>query len=70
MRVAGQVGEHRVGSAKRRLGIDHPFDLSQCAEVGFEDCRLGQGGLVGEELQTPGLVRGDQPFQEQTAEQA
>src|SRR5215468_391004 len=44
VRVAGQVGEHSIGSAERRLGIDHPFDLSQCAEVGFENSRLGQGG--------------------------
>src|SRR6202040_2242925 len=34
--VAGQVGEHSVGSAKRALGIDHPFGLSQCGEVGLE----------------------------------
>src|SRR6202035_4365467 len=68
--VAGQVGEHRVGSAKRALGIDHPFGLSQCGEVGLEGGRLGQGGVVGEELQAAGLVRGGQPLQEQTAEQA
>jgi hypothetical protein len=46
------------------------FDLPQCGEVGFEGCRLGQRGLVGEELQAPGLVGGGQPFQEQVAEQA
>ena len=68
--VAGQVGEHSVGSAKRALGIDHPFGLSQCGEVGLEGGRLGQGGVVGEELQAPGLVRGGQPLQEQAAEQA
>ena len=68
--VAGQVGEHSVGSAERSLGIDHPFDLSQGGKVGFEGCRLGQGGLVGEELQVPGLVRGGQLFQEQAAEEA
>jgi hypothetical protein len=70
VRVAGQVGEHRVGSAKRRLGIDHPFDLAQCAEVSVEDWGLGQGSLVGEELQPPGLVGGGQPFQAQAAEEA
>ena len=68
--VAGQVGEHSVGSAKRPLGIDHPFELPQCSDVGFERCRLDQGGLVGEELQPPGLVGGGQPFQEQAAEEA
>ena len=68
--VAGQVGEHSVGSAKRALGIDHPFDLSRCGKVGCEARRLGQGGLVGEELQAPSLVRGGQPFQEQATEKA
>jgi hypothetical protein len=38
--------------------------------VGFEDCRLGQRGLIGEELQPPGLLRGGQPFQEQATEEA
>ena len=70
VRVAGQVSEHRLGSAKRPFGIDHPFDLSQWGKAGFEACRLGQSGLVGEELQAPSLVRGGQPFQEQTTEEA
>ena len=47
-----------VGSAKRSLGIDDPFDLAQCGEEGLEGCRLGEGGLVGEELQSPGPVGG------------
>jgi hypothetical protein len=68
--VAGQVGEHSVGSAKRPLGIDHPFDLSHGGKVGFEGCRLGQRGLVGGEIQPSGLVGGGQPFQEQAAEEA
>jgi hypothetical protein len=50
VRVARQAGEHSVGSAIRPLGIDHPFGLSQWGKVGFESGRLGQGGLVGEEL--------------------
>ena len=70
MRVAGQVGEHSVGSAKRSLGIDHPFDLPQCGKAPFEDGRLGERGLVGEELQAAGLVRGGQLFQEQATEEA
>ena len=68
--VAGQVGKHSVGSAKRPLGIDHPFDLPQCGKPGLERCRLGEGGLVGEELQAPGMVGGGQPFQEQATEEA
>jgi len=68
--VAGKVGEDSVGSAKRSLGIDHPFDLAQCGEEGLEGRRLGEGGLVGEELQPPGLVGGGQPFEEQATEEA
>jgi len=36
----------------------------------LEGCRLGEGGLVGKELQPPGLVGGGQSFQEQAAEEA
>src|SRR5262252_5563984 len=68
--VAGKVAEDGIGSAKRSLGIDNPFDLAQCGEEGLEGCRLGEGGLVGEELQPPGLVGGAQPFEEQATEEA
>src|SRR6516162_8468641 len=68
--VAGKVGEHSAGSAKRPLGIDHPLDLAQCGEACLEGCRLGQGGVVGKELQPPGLVGCGQSFQEQAAEEA
>ena len=68
--VAGKVGEDSLGSAKRPLGIDHPFELARRSDVGFEGCWCGQRSLVGEELQAPGLVRGSQPFQEQAAEEA
>jgi hypothetical protein len=70
VRVARKVGEDSVGSAKRPLGIDHPFALSQGGEACLEGCRLGEGGLVGEEAQPPGLVRGGQSFEEQAAEEA
>jgi len=68
--VAGQIGEDSVGSAKRPLGIDDPFELAQCGEVGFERSWLGERGLVGEELQPPGLVGGGQSFEEQASEEA
>ena len=35
----------------------------------MEGCRLGEGGLVGEELQSPGLVDGVQPFEEPATEE-
>ena len=34
--VAGQVGEHSVGFAKRPLGLDHAFDLPQCGKAGLK----------------------------------
>jgi len=38
--------------------------------VTVECWRHRQGGLIGEELQAPGLVGGDQPFQKQAPEEA
>ena len=35
----------------------------------MEGCRLGEGGMAGEELQPPGLVGGGQPFQEPATEE-
>ena len=70
VRVAGQVGQDSVGSAERSLGIDHPLALAQRGEEGLEGCRLGEGGVVGEELQPPGLVGGRQSFEEQATEEA
>ena len=70
VRVEGQVGEHGVGPAKRPLGIDYPFVLAQCGEVSFEGGRVGQGGLIGEKLHPPRLVRSGQPFQKQAPKEA
>src|SRR5262249_5840134 len=68
--VTGKVAEYGIGSAKRSLGIDDPFDLAQCGEEGLEGCRLGEGGLVGEELPPASLVGCSQTFQEQATEEA
>ena len=42
MRVAGEIGEHALGSAERRLGVDDEGALAQRAHA------LGEGGGVGE----------------------
>ena len=68
MREICTSGSARDGDGN--VPIYSAFDLSQCAEVGFEDCWLGQRDLVGEELQPPGLVGGGQPFEEQVPEEA
>ena len=38
--------------------------------MGFKRSWLGERGLVGEELQPPGLVGGGQSFEEQASEEA
>src|SRR5689334_6084434 len=68
MREICTSGSARDGDGN--VPIYSAFDLLQCGQLGFEGRRLGQRGLVGEELQAPGLVDGGQPFQEQAAEQA
>ena len=42
MRVAGEIGEHALGSAERRLGVDDEGAVAQRAHA------LGEGGGVGE----------------------
>src|ERR1700730_365622 len=68
MREICTSGSARDGDGN--VPIYSAFDLSQWGKAGFEACRLGQGGLVGGGLEAAGLVRGGQPFQEQTAEEA
>ena len=50
------------------IKVDH--NAVARGNVGFEACWLGQAGLIGEELQSPSVVRGREPFQEQAAEQS
>ena len=40
VRVARQIGEHRLRSAERTLGVDDPFGFSQGREVGRESCGI------------------------------
>ena len=42
MRVAGEIGEHALGSAERRLGVDDEGAVAERAHA------LGEGGGVGE----------------------
>ncbi len=62
--IAGQIRQHCCGSGKRALGIDHPLDLAQrCQPVG-EDDRIGQIGVLPEELQLAAAVCLGKFFQE------
>ena len=40
VRVAGQVLQHMLGSAERRLGVDHPLSPAQAPEQGVK-CAWG-----------------------------
>jgi len=68
MREICTSGSARDGDGN--VPIYSAFVLAQCGEVSFEGGRLGQGGVIGEKLQPPGLVRGGQPFEEQVPEEA
>ena len=70
MGIAGQVSEHRLWSAERPFGIDHPFYAPQRREVSREGLRLGQAGMVAEEVQMSGVVGSGQLVEEQAAEEA
>jgi hypothetical protein len=37
------------------LGIDDPFGSAQRCQIGRERLRVGEGGMIAEELQTAGL---------------
>jgi hypothetical protein len=68
--VARQIGEHGPGAAERPFGIDHPIDLAQRRQMRRERLRVGESGVIAEELQVAGLVCGKEPLQEQPPEQA
>ena len=68
MREICTSGSVRDGDGN--VPIYSAFDLAQCGEEGLEGCRFGEGGLVGEELQSPGLVGGGQRLEKQTTEEA
>src|SRR5580704_13849281 len=68
--VARQIGQHRLRSAERTLCVDDPFGLAQWGEISREALRRGEMGVVAEEAQAAGLLRGDELLQEQSPEQA
>jgi len=69
MRIAAEIGQNRLGAAEGRFGIDHPFGFAERGEPGFECGRLGQSGMVTEENEVPGVVQGEQAFDEQAAKE-
>ena len=47
--VARQIGQHRLGSAERALGVDDPFGLAQRRQIRREGLRVGEMGVIAEE---------------------
>ncbi len=70
MSVAREIAQHFLGSAEWAFAIDHPFAVAQWRQIGGERLRIGQRGMIAEELQLAGLMSGDELLQEQPAEQS
>jgi len=63
VRVARQVGQHRLGTGEGLLGIHDPLDLAQRLQEGVEGILVQQVGVIAVELELPGFVQLDQSFQ-------
>src|SRR3954451_1970833 len=63
------MGQHRGRSGKRAFGINHPFLCAQWCEPVAEARRLGESGILAEELQLPGVMRRSQFLEETASEQ-
>jgi hypothetical protein len=68
MRIAAEILQNVLGTAKRRLGVDHPFCVPHGGQILGEGSRPCSGSSALEEMQRPG-VKGLQLRQEQAAKQ-
>ena len=68
MRVAGQIGQHLLGAGERPLAVDEPLGPMQWREIGLERGLVGEVGMIAEELQATGVVRGVEHLELQAAE--
>jgi hypothetical protein len=66
--IARQIGQHGLWAAERALGIYDPFGSEQRSQIRRERLRVGEGGVIAEELQAVGL--GERPLREEPSEQA
>jgi hypothetical protein len=57
MGVTAELGKHLFGAAERWLGVDHPVEVQQFAEMAGEGLRPGKAGEIVEE---PKLAGGGQ----------
>ena len=68
MRVAGEIGQHALGSAERRLGVDDEGALPQRAHALGEGGGLGERDQFAEEAEFAATESGFQAVEEQPAE--
>jgi hypothetical protein len=69
VRVAPEIAQDRRGAGERALGIDDPLGAPQFAQASGKDRCGGETGQRAKELQSAGLERRFEVFQEQPAEQ-
>jgi hypothetical protein len=53
--VAGDIGEHRLGSSEGRLGVDEPVLLPQRREMGGEGGPVSQGSSSPKNVSRPAM---------------
>ena len=63
MGVATEIGQHLLGAAEGRLGVDHPVDPAQRRAVGGEGAGLGERSELAEEAQLAVSEGGGEPFE-------
>ena len=68
MGVAGELGQHALGSAERRLGVDDEGALAQRAHALGEGAGVGERGEFAEEAELAAAKDCRQPVQEEPAE--
>src|ERR1700757_4589047 len=70
MGVAGEIAQDFLGSCKWALAVDHPFAVAQWRQISSEELRVGQLGMLTEELQLPGFVSSGELVEQQSPEQS
>jgi len=68
MRIAGEISEHSLGSAERRLGVDHERADAQRAQAIGEGGGFGKRYEIAEEAEFAATESGLQPVEEQATE--
>ena len=69
VRIAAKIGKHMLRRSERRLGIDDPGFLAQRAQCLGKVASIVQSRERAEEMQLPGTMGHQQPFEKQPPEQ-